>query len=230
MDFRVFAHYLKSPKINDIYKKDPFADFHQKMADLVGIPRNPQAEGGPNAKQLNLARIFGMGEGRLAKEMGMDYIEKWWEEKKKVYLAPGPEAKAIMEQYYESVPGIKNLQNKCSSVAKSRGYIKSIIGRRIRFPKKGDSYKAAGLLFQGTAADAMKVKTIEIANFLRGTEGRLMLLVHDEFNCSFPINNEKLNEGIREILSAFGPGDRIHFNVPIVSEESQGVNWWEACK
>ena len=90
--------------------------------------------------------------------------------------------------------------------------------------------QGGGLVFQGSAADALKVKLIEVYNFLKGTEGRLMLNVHDEFDSSLPKNNKKLSKGVKEIVEDFGPESKIHFRVPIRSDYGNGPNWWEASK
>lgn len=77
MDFRVFAHYVANPRIFKMYRNDPNADFHQMVADMTGLPRSPTVGVKGNAKQINLGLIFGMGQGKLAQEMGLPYtVEK----------------------------------------------------------------------------------------------------------------------------------------------------------
>ena len=231
MDFRVFAHYVNSPKISAMYAQDPDMDFHQMVADLTGLPRSmtPGIKG--NAKQINLGLVFGMGEGKLAQEMGLPFTEEM--SRGKAYLRAGDEALAVFEQYHENVPGIKGLLSKASSVAKSRGFVKTVLGRRIRFPGGQFTHKAGGLIFQGSAADALKVKLVEIHQLLKGTNARILLNVHDEVDTSLPKGEEgrKIDEAIGEIYENFsGVRTKIKFDVPIRSSSGIGPNWWEASK
>lgn len=228
MDFRIFAHYAEVPRILKMYQDDPFTDFHQVVADMTGLPRSmtPGIKG--NAKQINLGLVFGMGEGTLCQEMGLPYDEMTRGDR--TYNMPGEEGVALFKQYHEAVPGIKKVLQQASSIAKSRGYVKTIMDRHIRFPRGQFTHKAGGLVFQGSAADALKVKLVEIHNYLKGTEGRLLLNVHDEFDTSLPKGQTKYDADIKEIVQDFGPTAQIHFNVPILSDMKRGPNWWEACK
>lgn len=231
MDFRMFAHYLKDPNINEMYHKDPHTDFHQMVADMMGIPRKAKFAGdGANAKQINLGLSFGMGDTKMTKLMGLptEMALGWNGDPREV---PGEEGRALFDQYHKLIPGLKPLLNRISSVAKSRGYIKTIMGRHSRFPDKRYVYKAGSLLFQGSAADSLKVKLIEVHNYLKGTEGRIILNVHDEFDNEYPRGNTELDQGVKEIVEKFdGIDTPIKFNIPIRSDSGVGENWWEASK
>lgn len=231
MDFRVFAHYAANPRILRMYADDPELDFHQMVADLTGLPRSmtPGIKG--NAKQINLGLVFGMGEGKLAQEMGLPFTEE--EHNGKTFLRAGEEALEVFRQYHENVPGVKSLLSKASSVAKSRGYVKTVLGRRIRFPNGLFTHKAGGLIFQGSAADALKQKIVEAHEILKGTEGRLLINVHDELDTSMPKGREgeRIAEAMRESYECFdGVRCPVKFDVPIRSSYGSGPNWWEASK
>ena len=234
MDFRVFAHYVKNPQILKMYADNPATDFHRLASDLTGLPRSPRFAGDANAKQINLGLVFGMGRGKLAQEMGLPYTEEMDESRKRTWLRPGPEAEAVFERYHEAIPGVDELLKNASSVAKSRGFVRTIMGRRIRFPRGQFTHKAGGLIFQGTAADALKVKLVELDAFLEsdgGTNARLLLNVHDEFDTSVPAHRGDVREEITRIVTKFdGIDTPIKFRVPILSDQGTGPNWWEACK
>lgn len=229
MDFRIFAHFLNDLRINAMYAKDRKTDFHTLVSNLTGLPRDrDQKTGGANAKQINLACVFGMGAGELAKQCGLPYTVS-----KKGYLVAGPEAKALFGKYHSNISGVRKLQESVESVAKSRGYIRTQLGRRIRFPDGYGAHKAAGLLYQATAADAMKLKAVELTEFLASQPdytGRLQCLVHDEFDCSLTpdfLNSAGLRD-MTEVLERFD-GD-IKFRIPIVADHGRGANWWDASK
>lgn len=229
MDFRLFAHFLNDLRINAMYMKDRKTDFHTLVSNLTGLPRDrDQKTGGANAKQINLACVFGMGAGELAKQCSLPYTVS-----AKGYLVAGPEAKALFGKYHSNIPGVRKLQESVESVAKSRGYIRTQLGRRIRFPDGYGAHKAAGLLYQATAADAMKMKAVELTEFLASQNeyvGRLQCLVHDEFDSNL---TQDFIEGpgladMTALLERFD-GD-IQFRIPIVADHGYGPNWWEASK
>jgi DNA polymerase-1 len=216
-----------------MYHTNPDSDFHQITADMTGLPRSmiPGIKG--NAKQVNLGLVFGMGEGKLAQEMGLPFtVER--DKRGKEWVKPGDEAKQVFALYHENVPGVKELLEKASAVARSRGYVKTILGRRIRFPGGMFVHKAGGLIFQGSAADALKVKLVEVHQRLHDLDNgsRLMLNVHDEFDISCPYEHkEETRDNVQKIIRHFdGEGTPIKFDVPIMSDFGCGPNWWEASK
>lgn len=232
MDFRLFAHFLNDLRINTMYAKDRKTDFHTLVSNLTGLPRDrDQKTGGANAKQINLACVFGMGAGELAKQCNLPYTVST-----KGYLVAGPEAKALFGKYHSNIPGVRKLQQSVESVAKSRGYIVTQLGRRIRFPNGYGAHKAAGLLYQATAADAMKLKAVELTEFLAsqpGYVGRLQCLVHDEFDSNL-IPEFLDSPGMADmtaLLERFdGEQTPMKFRIPIVADHGRGPNWWEASK
>lgn len=233
MDFRVFAHYVKDAAILDMYARDPDTDFHSLTAEMTGLPRSPRFAGDPNAKQINLGLVFGMGRGKLAEEMGLPYTVEP-NGRGGTYLKPGPEAEEVFLKYHSAIPGVQDLLRDASTVAKSRGFVKTITGRRIRFPKGMFVHKAGGLIFQGTAADCLKVKLVELDRMLygefKGSGARLLLNVHDEFDTSVPPDRADIRGAINRMVTAFGPEDQIRLRVPVRTDQGRGVNWWEASK
>jgi DNA polymerase I-like protein with 3'-5' exonuclease and polymerase domains len=69
------------------------------------------------AKEVTLARSYGQQTQGLADKMGMEFEE----------------AERLQQDYDEIVPYIKKLAEGCSTAAGSRGYIKTLLGRKQRF-------------------------------------------------------------------------------------------------
>jgi DNA polymerase I-like protein with 3'-5' exonuclease and polymerase domains len=231
-EFRVFGHYVNSPEINNVYSRNPDADFHKLVADLSGLPRDPPYAGGANAKQLNLGMVFGMGEGLMAQKMGLPFkvevVKFRGESEEREIMKAGDEAKEKFELYHKAIPGVRKLLEKASSLAKSRGYVITLGGRRLRFPHGQFTHKAGGLVFQGTSADAMKQKLVELD--AAGFDG-LNLSVHDEFGMSVPKEETGVYAtAVRNIVTDFGPGSAIPLRIPVLASINFGENWWEASK
>ena len=225
-EFRWFAHYVNDAKLNMIYKNDAMADFHKMVAEQTGLPRSARFAGDANAKQINLGLVFGMGEGKMAAEMGLDYSIQYNQGKE--YYVAGEKAKQVFKRYHEAIPGVRELLNKAASIGRSRGYVQTIFGRRIRFPKGKSPHAAAGLVFQGTSADCMKYKMIECHE--AGHDIRLS--VHDEADFYMKKKGaEKEAADVKQILETFdGESCPIKCRIPIRSSVVLGPNWWEACK
>ena len=115
---RLVAHYalrfgLSSVnQIADSYDSNPKTDFHQIVADMAEIPRS-------QAKVINLGLFYGMGKAKLQAELGVSKDK----------------ASALSERYHTRVPFVKQLMNKLMNAASSKGKIKTLLGRRCRFPK-----------------------------------------------------------------------------------------------
>lgn len=251
-DFRIFAHYVNDSHINAIYAENPSADFHRVTADITGLPRDrDQKTGGANAKQMNLGLIFGMSAGRMAKEMNLPYTLRGrcnncrtnTDQKLcpscgrhvELFFNAGPEATALFDKYHRNIPGANRLKQSVGSVAKSRGYIKTLLGRRLRFPNPNYAYKAAGILFQSQAAESMKAKMCEIAEYIRAYKEwlRFQLVVHDEYDFSLrqgrPLH---IDTDLKHILETFDGTGRypLRYRIPIQSDMGIGPDWHEASK
>jgi DNA polymerase I-like protein with 3'-5' exonuclease and polymerase domains len=104
--------YESARTIADAYIQNPNTDFHQLVANLANIDRK-------DAKTINLGLFYGMGKAKLQNELGVT--------KQK--------ADELFNQYHGSVPFIKQLTNGVMAAAQNKGRIKTILGRRCRFPK-----------------------------------------------------------------------------------------------
>ena len=198
-EFRMFAHYSQDEKLWKAYQDNPDIDYHQLVADMAGVDRR-------TAKTINLGLSFGMGESRLAKELGRS-IE---------------DSKVLFSKYHKTFPSVKEFLKTASAIGGKRGYVKSLLGRHIRFPEPSLAYKAGALIFQGGAADIMKKKIIELNSNIDG----LVLIVHDEFN--FTVSEENVERDLKifkEIME-----DVPELNIPVRADISAGKNWWEASK
>ena len=229
VDFRCAAHLINDHAVIQAYQEDPSMDYHQIVSDMTGIPRNAEYAGAPNTKQINLGLAFGAGAGKLAFMMGMPYEIK--EARGKMQYVPGMAAKDIFDLYHKKLPGVNEFMKKAERVAKSTGYVRTSIGRRLRFPH-GGSHKAAGLLYQAYAADLHKQGLVNVDRIIRSEKlpARLNMSCHDEIGVSM-----KQNEEVKRIITArytdFNSEDSvIQMRVPITASGDYGSNWYEASK
>jgi len=115
---RLVAHYalkFSLPSVNkiaDSYETDPSTDFHKIVAEMAKIPRS-------QAKTINLGLFYGMGKAKLQGELGVS--------KEK--------SEELFTKYHSEAPFVKQLMNKVMKASEARGQIKTLLGRRCRFPK-----------------------------------------------------------------------------------------------
>jgi DNA polymerase-1 len=224
VDFRMAAHLIADPTIIAAYAEDPKTDYHGIVSKMTGIPRNPPYAGAPNTKTLNLSLAFGAGPGKIAHSMGMPYTIT--EIRGRMAYLPGPEASAVFEKYHHMIPGVKRFSKHAEVIARDSGYVRTVLGRRLRFPRKHGAHKAAGLLFQANAADVNKSGLVAADRYIRENKlpARLMLSVHDEIDTSMP-NDMIMAQGIADAFVS--PGAALGYRVPITADVSITPTWWK---
>ena len=196
------------------------ADFHQTVADLVGIDRKA-------AKTIGLGLMYGMGKNKLANSLGLDREE----------------GDKIIAKYNRKVPFVKLLSDRCMKKADEEGVIRTKKGRKCRFDewepkdwglwttetwenavakygkdniKRAKTYKALNRLIQGSAADQTKLAIVECAK-----EGYVpKLQIHDEL--CFDVETEEDEQKIKTIME-----NCMELKVPSVVDAAIGNNWGE---
>jgi DNA polymerase-1 len=204
VEYRIFAHYANSPEIIAQYLKDPHTDFHNFVMQMV---RRVKPEIDRKAtKDINFAFIFGAGTGKIATMLGKGFEE----------------AKELVRAYKKEFPEADELLSTASRLASRRGYVKTIMGRRGRFPDRQNLHKALNKVIQGSAAETAKKKLIRIYENRKETGFVMRFPVHDEINGDSP--DAKCTEMVKELLAI----QEIQFRVPILWEVGTGSNWAEA--
>lgn len=226
IDFRFVVHFMNDPLLVKAYAENPLLDFHTKVAEITGLPRNPTPTSRACAKTINLGLAFGMSEGRLAEEMGMPFTLESFTSREGEFIEfkkGGSEAQLLFERYHGALPELKPLLKAISKVAKDRGYVRTILGRRCRFPGGQKTHKAGPLVFQGGAAELMKVKLVELRRTSKETGSRMMLTIHDSDELSgSPDAIPALKKQYEE--------NTLGLRVPICSEWKHGNSWWEVSR
>jgi DNA polymerase I len=222
IEFRWFAHYSESTRLIQEYNADPTMDFHQLVANMLGQKRK-------DAKHNNFGKLYTMGVPKLARKLGLGCncgcdANKQWNKAEHTPSCPIHKAFAISKEYDEKFPEAKELSNKAMKVAKTRGFVRSIMGGRRRYPTGERLHSALNAIIQRTAAETLKVKLLETyrnRNFLAIS---LRATVHDELDADIgkdPIFKQRF----KELLEA--PDQRIPCRVPLLWDVETGRNWRE---
>ena len=141
---RLVAHYAlrfeydSAQVIADSYENDPSTDFHQIVADMAEIDRK-------EAKTINLGLFYGMGKAKLQNELAVS--------KEK--------ADELFNTYHGRVPFVKELMSGVMNAAQQKGRIKTLLGRRCRFPKYEPILRGSDWGTFVPAADHEKMKELK---------------------------------------------------------------------
>jgi DNA polymerase I-like protein with 3'-5' exonuclease and polymerase domains len=196
------------------------ADFHQTVADLVGIDRK-------QAKTIGLGLMYGMGKNKLANMLGLNFDE----------------ASALIGKFNRRAPFVKMLSDRCMKKANEEGVIRTKLGRKCRFNmwepkdfgihtpetfenasakygsnniKRAFTYKALNRLIQGSAADQTK-QAIVSCSHLGYTP---LLQIHDEL--CFNVLEEDVKKIVKEMEGC------VELNVPSVVDVALGNDFGSA--
>jgi DNA polymerase-1 len=229
IEYRLFAHYARSPKIIAAYRENPDLSFHKHVHELLRVYK-PDLQY-KALKNLNFAKIYGAGLIKLAAMMEFitetegDAIRQRCQldhmpYRKHPALATVLEIDAI---YRRELPEVQPLLDAASKMAEQRGYVKTILGRRMRFPEKSRLHKALNGVIQGSAADIMKLKLVELHRERAYTGLTLRFTVHDEVDGDVP--DEEAAARVEEVLNR--PLD-LDLRVPILWDVQCGLSWGRA--
>jgi len=230
---RVLVHYASLKNMataieaRNQFNNDENTDFHQMVATMAGIPRK-------QAKTINLGLFYGMGNKKLAAELGLDTDQAY----------------ELFNKYHNKVPFVRELSRQVSHVASKRGYIKTLLGRKRRFDlwepkdswgekpvskfeayerypkqelKRAMTHTGLNALIQGSSADITKAAMLKIWQSGLLKEIDIKLTIHDELDFSVPHDKQKcLDEAIQLMRNA------VDLQVPLKVDVEKGDSWGTA--
>jgi DNA polymerase I len=220
VELRILAHYSEDPAFVEAFRAG--IDIHRQTASLVfGVePEEVTRVMRDRAKTVNFAVIYGIGPFSLAQQLGISNAE----------------AKEFIDRYFERFPGVRAYLDQQVELARERGYVETLIGRRRYIPEiRSKNYNirafgeraATNAPIQGTAADLIKIAMIQIHEAIAksGAGARMLLQVHDELLFEAPAAEA---DATRDLITE-RMESAVELRVPLVVESGVGSNWLE-CK
>lgn len=179
--------------LRESFIENPQHDLHQQVADLAQIPRK-------TAKTINLGISYGMGITKLSVALKLSEEE----------------SRALMSRYKKLTPYLAQLNKAVQDAGVKRGYVKTLLGRRLKMDME-KPYKALNKLIQGSAAD---MTTMCLVRAYR--EGLpVMFSVHDSIELSTA--DPKQAARMKEIME-----DSLGLPIPFYTDILSGSTWGEA--
>jgi len=180
IEFRVIVHYIDNKNAIRAFNENPDTDFHVWVADMCQIPRKP-------AKNVNFMLGYGGGKGKCLAMLSAlrEIAGSLPTEELRVQRAL-----QVYNKYHATLPELKPTQYRCGDVLKSRGYVRTLLGRERHIPYEFH-FKSFNSVCQGTAADIFKDICLRLRKFF-SIDCILHALVHDAF--LFSIKKSRLKE------------------------------------
>ena len=219
IELRLLAHISGDEGMRAAFRAG--GDFHAETAAKVfGVAREDVThEMRRRAKAVNFGIVYGISPFSLAQDIGVTQKE----------------AKAYMDAYFATFPGVRAYMDAVVEQAKRDGWVETLYHRRRDLPElKSSNFNmrafgervALNMPIQGTAADIMKLAMIAVWKRLRAElpAARLVLQVHDELILECP-------EGDAARAAALLAEEMEHvaqLSVPLTADAHWGKNWLEA--
>lgn len=219
IELRVMASMSDDKSMIEAFTSD--ADIHAATAAKVfkksieEVSKDERSK----AKRANFGIIYGISAFGLAQNMGIDRSE----------------AKALIDGYFESFPGVQKFMDSSKQSASEKGYAETLYGRRRYLPdinsrngtvRSVAERNAINAPIQGTAADIIKKAMINIHRRFKedNIKSKMILQVHDELNFSVvPEEQFHVKQIVLEEMQ-----NAATLQVPLIAECGFGANWFEA--
>ncbi|MEX3612397.1 MAG: DNA polymerase I [Burkholderia sp.] len=219
IELRIMAHISEDESLLRAFSQGE--DIHRATAaEVFGVtPLEVSNDQRRIAKVINFGLIYGMSAFGLTSNLGITRDA----------------AKLYIDRYFTRYPGVANYMETTRSVAKDKGYVETVFGRRLWLPEinggNGPRRQAAeraaiNARMQGTAADLIKLSMIAVDGWLERDQlrSRMIMQVHDELVLEVPEGELALvREKLPEMMSGVAK-----LKVPLVAEVGAGDNWEEA--
>ncbi|MEX3583514.1 MAG: DNA polymerase I [Burkholderia sp.] len=219
IELRIMAHISEDESLLRAFSQGE--DIHRATAaEVFGVtPLEVSNDQRRIAKVINFGLIYGMSAFGLTSNLGITRDA----------------AKLYIDRYFTRYPGVANYMETTRAVAKDKGYVETLFGRRLWLPEinggNGPRRQAAeraaiNARMQGTAADLIKLSMIAVDGWLERDQlrSRMIMQVHDELVLEVPEGELALvREKLPEMMSGVAK-----LKVPLVAEVGAGDNWEEA--
>ncbi len=223
IELRVLAHAADIPQLKKAFAEG--LDIHAMTAsEMFGVP----VEGMPSdvrrrAKAINFGIIYGISAFGLANQLAIGREE----------------AGTYIRTYFERFPGIKDYMETTKALARDKGYVETLFGRRIHFDnikasnptiRAGAERAAINAPIQGSAADIIRraMMRMEAALAAQKLGAQMLLQVHDEL--IFEVDEAEIEATIPVVKSVMETAchPAVQMSVPLQVDARAADNWDEA--
>ena len=133
------------------------------------------------------------------------------------------QAKALNKGYTDAFPLVIEYQRAVERALYDKSYVQNLYGRRYYLSNNFRYYKAANYIIQGSCADMLKTKMIEIDNYLvlNKFKTKMIMCIHDELQFEVPPEEDWIIPHIKEIME-----NAPNIQIPIVCDVEFTETYW----
>ena len=219
VELRIMAHLSEDEGLQNAFAQG--LDVHKATAAEVFDTAldNVTSEQRRSAKAINFGLIYGMSAFGLAKQLHIGRHD----------------AQHYIDTYFTRYPGVANYMDAIKESAREKGFVETLLGRRLYLPEingsNGMRRQAAERVainapMQGTAADIIKRAMIDVDAWLKqdAVDAKMIMQVHDEL--VFEVKTENVEAFKTAVCDKMA--NAVKLNVPLLVEAGSGKNWDEA--
>ncbi len=223
IELRVLAHVADIPQLKKAFADG--LDIHAMTAsEMFGVPiEGMDGSVRRRAKAINFGIIYGISAFGLANQLSISREE----------------AGEYIRTYFKRFPGIKDYMEETKAKARANGFVETIFGRRMHFPRinsPNPSEKAflerasINAPIQGSAADIIRRAMVRMMPALKeqGSKARMLLQVHDELIFECPEGEAASTCEIVKKVMIDAPNPALKMSVPLQVDARAANNWDEA--
>ena len=211
-ELRVLAHYSNDPLLLNSFKRGD--DLHETTAKLIFNRSKISKEERFISKLINFGVIYGISPDGLHKRLQGEKV------KISIY-----DCINFINRYFNTYKKVKDFLDTVSTAVRSRGYVRSITGRRrhLTGETKRELRQAANFTIQGTSADITKISLLNLHKELP-KDAHLIGVVHDEviIECS-----EEMAESVKTLTIEIMENNDFDLRVPMKVDIKVVDNWSE---
>jgi len=219
IELRIMAHLSGDKGLLEAFSRGE--DVHRHTAaEVFDTPANEvTADQRRVAKVINFGLMYGMSAFGLAQNLDIERSA----------------AQSYMDKYFARYPGVAQYMERTRAEARERGYVETVLGRRLWLQdirssnmarRQGAERQAINAPMQGTAADLIKLAMIAVQEWIdrERLAAKLVMQVHDELVLEVPEGElDRVKPGVEKLMSGVAKLD-----VPLVVEAGVGENWEKA--
>ena len=216
IELRIMAHLSEDDRLlgafeagEDVHKATAAEVFDCSVDEVTQTQRRA-------AKAINFGLMYGMSGWGLARQLDLSRSE----------------ASAYIERYFERYPKVRAFMDDTRTSAKEKGYVETIMGRRLwtpdikaRNPQRRQAAERAAINapMQGSAADIIKCAMIAVDDWIQAENipALLVMQVHDEL--VLEVDEAALSQVEQGVVQRMEAACQLR--VPLVVDTGKGPDW-----
>jgi DNA polymerase-1 len=221
VELRLLAHLSQDPELLAAFRRGE--DVHATTAATIhDVPlAEVTSQQRALAKTINFGLMYGMGAYGLAARTDLSV----------------PQAREFIASYFGRFSRVREYLEETKRMAREKGYVETILGRRRYFPelqsrsaaggnlRRGAERAAVNMPIQGSAADIIKLAMIALQRRLheQGLAAQLVLQVHDEL--VLEVREDAIEATRALVVDSMESAYKLR--VPLKVDTAIGKNWME---